>query len=220
MAKLLIADDDKQMLAVLSDWLQADKYTVEAVNNGDEALFRLRTYDYDLVILDWEMGTTSGIDVCKQFRAAGGNTPIIMLTGRSNLDDKLQGLDTGADDYVTKPFKMEELSARVRAILRRPQTVKPNTYTFGDLQIDLNAKQLTKSNEPINLQPREFELLAFFAEHSGEVFSAETLIARIWSSDSETSPDAIRVHIAKIRNKLGNPNIIKTIHGVGYRFDP
>jgi DNA-binding response OmpR family regulator len=219
MAKLLIVDDDEQMLALLSDWFQHEQYVVETVNGGKDALFRLRTFSYDAVILDWEMPEVSGVEVCKVYRSEGGHTPILMLTGKDQIADKLQGLDTGADDYLCKPCNLDELSARLRAILRRPKAVQSQVLKFGNLEIDVNAKSVIVNGKPANLQPREFELLTFLAQHSGEVFNAEALMNRIWPSESEASPDVIRVHVAKLRSKLAMPDVIKTVHGAGYRFD-
>jgi DNA-binding response OmpR family regulator len=219
MAKLLLVDDDKKLLGLLTDWLTHQDFTVEAVESGKEATFRLNTFQYDLVVLDWELPDTTGIDICRDFREKGGHTPILMLTGRDQMPDKLKGLDTGADDYLAKPCDLEELSARVRALLRRPKAMQPKVLNIGAFEIDLNAHTVKRNGKQIDLQPREFELFAFLVQHESEIFNAEAIMTRLWSSESESSPDVIRVHVAKLRSKLGNPNLIKTVHGLGYKFD-
>jgi DNA-binding response OmpR family regulator len=220
MPKLLLVDDDTKVLSMLSDWLTHLEYTVESVENGKEAAFRLKTFEYDVIVLDWELPDTTGIDICREFREQGGHTPILMLTGRDDISDKLEGLDTGADDYITKPCDLDELAARVRALLRRPKALAPKTLTAGSFEIDLNAHSVKRDGVEIDLQPREFELFAFLAQHPNEIFNAEGIMTRVWSAESESSPDVVRVHVAKLRSKLGNPNLIKTVHGLGYKFDP
>jgi DNA-binding response OmpR family regulator len=218
MPKVLVVDDDKKLLALVTDWLNHNEYTVEAVDNGKEALFRLRTFEYDAVVLDWELGDTTGIEVCREFREGGGQTPILMMTGRGSVPDKLTGLDTGADDYLAKPADLDELTARVRALLRRPKVMTPKTMRAGDFEIDMNSRTVRRNGQLIELQPREFELFSFLAQRPNEIFNAEAIMTRVWSSESESSPDVVRVHVAKLRAKLGEPNPLKTVHGLGYKF--
>lgn len=223
MSKILFVDDDKQLAAVASDWLTAEKYVVDVVNDGNEALSRLEFYPYDLVVLDLTLPGLDGVQVCRQHRAAGGSTPIIMLTGRTEVEQKMEGLDSGADDYLTKPFELRELSARVRALLRRPKSVVSEVLQAGPIKLDTKAQKLTRDGVEIRLLPQQMLLLEFFMRNPREVFSSEALLDRIWSSEAETSPDTVRVHITRIRQKLdeeGKPSFIRTLHRIGYSFDP
>jgi len=223
MSKILFVDDDKQLAAVASDWLIAENHVVDVVNDGKEALSRLEFYPYDLVVLDLTLPGLDGVQVCRQYRAAGGHTPIIMLTGRTEVEQKMEGLDSGADDYLTKPFELRELSARVRALLRRPKEVLAEVLQAGPIKLDIKAQKLTRDGIEIRLLPQQMLLLEFFMRNPREVFSSEALLDRIWSSEAETSPDTVRVHITRIRQKLdeeGKPSFIRTLHRVGYSFDP
>jgi DNA-binding response OmpR family regulator len=222
MSKILIVEDDRELADALSDWLVGETHVVDIVYSGDEGLDRLTHYSYDLVVLDWALPGLPGIDVCKKFRAHGGTTPVIMLTGKSEIEHREQGLDAGADDYLTKPFHPKELSARLRALGRRATTLKPAVIESGNLKLDKTARKLFSESDEIKLLPREFSLIEFLMEHPKEVFSADTLLARVWSSESETSTDTVRVHITRLRNKLEKFNAherIKTMHRVGYSFE-
>lgn len=192
------------------------------VNSGTEAIERLRFDKYDVLIFDWQLPDLTGIEICKRFRSKGGNTPVLMLTGKSEIADKETGLDAGADDYLTKPFHPRELSARVRALLRRSGDVKQNVLTCGDIELDPQGFKVTKGGKEITLLPKEFALLEFFLRHPNQVFSPEALLDRVWSAESEASPDTIRVHITKLRGKIeteGQPSPIKTIHRQGYKWE-
>ncbi|MBS2010522.1 MAG: response regulator transcription factor [Cyanobacteria bacterium SZAS TMP-1] len=223
MAKILFVDDDKHLAAVVSDWLTGENHVVDVVNDGLEAASRLQFYSYDLIILDLTMPGMDGMEVCKKYRAEGGKAPIIMLTGRNETEQKMEGLDSGADDYQTKPFEMRELGARVRALLRRPQELVSEVITAGPLKLDVKAQKVTRNNVEIRLLPQQMALLEFFMRHPGEIFSSETLLDRIWSSEADTSPDTVRVHITRIRQKIdedGQQSFIRTMHRVGYCFEP
>jgi two-component system, OmpR family, response regulator len=177
---------------------------------------------YDVIVLDWDLPGATGVEICTSFRAKGGNTPIIMLTGKSTLRDKEEGLDSGADDYLTKPFHIKELSARIRALLRRPLSVTGNTLKVGDITLCPISYKVTKAEQEVQLLPREFALLEFLMRHPGQVFGAEALLDRVWNSDSEASPDALRTCMKRLRKKIESPegdSIIKTVHGVGYKLE-
>ena len=222
MAKILLVEDDPEVCEVVTDWLVDEHYTVDVVNNGVEAIERLRFDKYDVLIFDWQLPDLTGIEICKKFRSKGGNTPVLMLTGKSEITDKETGLDAGADDYLTKPFHPRELSARVRALLRRSGDLKQNVLTCGDLELDPQGFKVTKGGKEVALLPKEFALLEFFLRHPNQVFSPEALLDRVWSAESEASPDTIRVHITKLRGKIdneGQPSMIKTIHRQGYKWE-
>lgn len=222
MAKILVVEDDVDLAGMIVDWLTFEHYTVELVYNGTEGLDRLHASEYDAVILDWELPGLTGIELCRGFRAAGGTAPVIMLTGKDTITDKETGLDSGADDYLTKPFNMKELAARLRAVLRRPAGLLDNMLRVRDLELEPTKYLVKKAGQEIQLLPKEFSLLEFFMRHPNQVFSAEALIQRVWVSDSEATGDAIRTCLKRLRKKLGDDDeknpIIQTIHGVGYRL--
>jgi len=222
MAKILLVEDEPDFLMLISEWLKNEKHLVEAVENGEDALDRLRFYKYDCVILDWMLPALSGIEVCKMYRSTGGTTPILLLTAKKHVDEKEQGLDAGADDYLTKPFEMKELSARIRALLRRPQAFSGSILHVGNLMLEPNSFRVTRNGEDVALLPKEFALLEFLMRHPNQVFSAEALLDRVWSSDSEASPETIRTYIKRLRKKIdvdGQPSVLSTVHGVGYKLD-
>lgn len=223
MAKILVVEDDLDLSGKVNDWLSFEQHSVEVVHDGQEAYDRLRVYSYELVVLDWELPKMTGIEVCKQFRNHGGHTPIIMLTGKDALSEKEAGLDAGADDYLTKPFHLKELSARIRALLRRPvQSYTGSKLKFGELELDPLSRRVTRNNEELTLLPKEYALLEFFMRHPNEVFSPEALINRVWSSESETTADTIYTYMKMLRKKISPDapgSVIKTIHGVGYKFE-
>jgi DNA-binding response OmpR family regulator len=221
MAKILFLEDETALADIVLDVLKAQDYMVDHVGLANEARVRLKIYQYDLVILDVNLPDGNGVEVCRDFRAGGGLTPVLMLTGRNKIQEKALGLDAGADDYLIKPFHVDELAARVRALLRRPAGFVGNTLKFDDLELSTSTHRVTKAGKEITLLPREFALLEFLMKHSGQVFSADALIERLWPTDSEASPDAIRIYITRLRNKIdapGKPSLISTMRGVGYRL--
>lgn len=222
MAKVLVVEDDIDLAGMVVDWLKFEHYTVELVYNGTEGMERLQTSEYDAVILDWDLPGMPGIDICRRFRSEGGTTPLIMLTGKDAMAEKEMGLDSGADDYLTKPFNMKELAARLRALLRRPAGLLDNMLKVRDIELEPTKYLVKKGGVEIQLLPKEFSLLEFFMRHPNQVFSADALIQRVWLSDSEATGDAIRTCLKRLRKKLedsdeANP-IIQTVHGVGYRL--
>lgn len=222
MAKILVVEDDTSLLSDVSDWLEFEKHTVESVSDGKEAEERLRFYQYDLVVLDWELPGAHGVDICQRYRAGGGSTPILMLTGKSEIADKEQGLDAGADDYLTKPFHLKELSARVRALLRRPAAMMDNKLQIRDLQLDTKTKKLNIGDREIILSPKEYALLEFFMRHPDEVFSQEALLERVWSSESDSSIFSVYTAVKSLRKKMVTGDekcALKTVHGLGYRLE-
>lgn len=222
MAKILIVEDETDLSEPVRAYLEHEHHLVEVVSDGQEAVERLRFYKYDVIVLDWLLPGLSGIEVCKAFRAAGGTTPILMLTSRKQTQDKIAGLDSGADDYLTKPFDIPEVSARVRALLRRPTHVNATTLSARNVVLQPGSFKVTRDGEDVQLLPKEFALLEFLMRHPGQVFSAEALLDRVWSSESEASPETIRTYIKRLRQKVdteGQPSLISTVHGVGYKLD-
>jgi DNA-binding response OmpR family regulator len=222
MAKILLVDDDEALAAMVESWLESENHDIEVVHDGQTGLDRLRASQYDLVILDWELPFVSGVGVLKQFRDEQGMTPVIMLTGRKSIDDKEEGLDTGADDYLTKPFHVKELSARVRALLRGPGTSSvANVLKVGELELNVERHKFFKGGVEIQLLPKEFALIEFFMRHPGDVFNAEVLLQRVWHSDKDATIAGIRTCIRRLRSKLGEDDdnsVIETIARIGYRL--
>ena len=219
MAKILLVDDDVSLCDVVEQALKEEQHVVETVYSGNEALDRLRLYFYDAVILDWSLPEKNGLEICKSYRARGGNTRILMLTGKTEINDKEAGLDAGADDYLTKPFSMRELAARIRALLRRPVEVGSPVVKLGFIEVDSGARKVRKDGVEIVITPKEFTLLEFLVRHPNQVFSSEALIERLWSNESDTSPDILCVYVTRLRKKLerdGHPSVIRTVYGEGY----
>ncbi len=223
MPKLLVVEDQKDFADAIRDWLCAQGYLIDLAATGSEALSCLKACDYDLIILDLNLPSVSGIDVARTFRSHGGKTPIIMLTGNRTIDDKELGFDAGADDYLTKPFSMRELSMRVKAQLRRAGNQTDGSLSVRDIIVHPEEHRVMKNGEELNLLPKEFALFLFFLQHPRKVFSAEALVQRVWPSDAEASPDTIRSYITRLRTKLGHSEsepLIVTVHGVGYKLEP
>jgi DNA-binding response OmpR family regulator len=220
-AKILVVEDERDLATLIAGWLKRDHHLVEVVSDGAEAMHHLSVSDYDVIVLDWMLPNLSGVDVCERYRKSGGNAWIIMLTAKDTLNDKEIGFAAGADDYITKPFELKELAMRIKAQLRRAETTKHATYTFNDIDIDVENHRVRKEGEDIYLLPKEFRLLEFFVRHPNRVFSAEELLSAVWESDSIAHNDSVRGHITRLRKKLdspGKPSIIITVHGVGYRL--
>jgi OmpR-family two-component system manganese-sensing response regulator len=224
MAKIFLIEDDPDISENVRDWLQdCENHIVEVVDNGKDGLEQLRFYNYDLIILDWDLPHLSGLELCNEFRKRGGNTPILFLTGKRELINKEAGFEAGADDYLTKPFQVRELAMRVRALLRRPPSVfKGSTLTAKHVVLDPASAQVTSNGREVKLNPKEYALLEFLLRHPNQLFSAEALLDRVWKSSSESTTEAITTCIKRLRKKIdidGQPSLITTIHGLGYRLE-
>lgn len=223
MAKILVVEDDTSLLAVVERVLRDEKYVVDTVSLVDDARAYLKSVQYDLVVLDWNLPDGSGMDLCHEYRKEGGATPILFLTGHDSVNDKITGLDAGADDYLTKPFEVRELLSRVRAILRRPPQVKYRKLTARDLEMDPVKHTVTRADEVLKLYPKEFSLLELFLLHPQQVFSVDDLLNRVWPTDAEASVETVRQTILRLRQKVEtdkNKPLIQTVRGVGYRLEP
>lgn len=221
MPKILLVEDNQEQSAFIEELLKGERYLVDIVDDGQKALLQLKCAEYDLIILDWQLPKLSGVEICRQYRADGGTAPVIMLTGKMTDADKETGLDAGSDDYLTKPFSMRELLARIRAHLRRASSQKETVLAMHGIKLDAGNFNVTKDGEELSLLPKEFALLEFFMRNPDRVFSSEALIRRIWDTDSESSTNALRSALRRLRQKLGEDgenSIIENIHGVGYRM--
>jgi DNA-binding response OmpR family regulator len=224
MIKILIVEDEPNMVAGLRDNFEYEGYEVITANDGLAGLERALTDSPDLLLLDVMMPRMSGLDVCKQLKAKRPSIPIIMLTARGQEVDKVVGLELGADDYVTKPFSIRELLARVKAVLRRTQTAPKDQeqYKFGDVEVNLRSCQVSRKGKPLEFSSKEFELLKFFLSHSGEAISRDRLLEEVWGYDRFPTTRTVDAHIVRLRQKLEpkpeDPQFILTVHGLGYKF--
>jgi DNA-binding response OmpR family regulator len=224
MRKVLIVEDDQAMAVALRDGFTYEGYAVQVARDGADGLKLASERELDLVILDVMLPKMNGLDVCKQLRSDGKSTPIIMLTARGQEIDKVLGLKTGADDYVTKPFSFLELMARVEAVLRR--ATKPaesvEDVSFGDIELCFKKFEARKDGHTLDLSPREFKIMRYFVEHRGEVVSRDQLLDAVWGYDYLPLTRTVDMHIAKLRQKIedtpGDPRYIITVHRVGYKF--
>ena len=225
MKTILVADDEPTLVATLKYNLERESYAVITAADGESALEAARASRPDLIVLDLMMPGLNGIEVCRIIRREM-RAPILILTARGDETDKVAGLEIGADDYVTKPFSMRELVARVRALLRRsehPPANETDLLTAGDLMIDLRKRVVTKNGTPMSLKPKEFELLSFFARNLGKAFTRDQLLNQIWGYDFAGDTRTVDVHVRwlreKVEDKPESPARLITIRGVGYRFD-
>jgi len=226
-SRILVIEDEPDMVLGLKDNFEFEGYEVVTAADGATGLERARAIKPDLLILDIMLPKLSGLEVCKTLRGEGFEAPIIMLTARGQEIDKVVGLELGADDYVTKPFSIRELLARVRAILRRTEGSRKRLarYRFADLELDFEAYKARRAGEALDLSPREFELLRYLIERKGETVTRDQLLEDVWGYESYPSTRTVDTHIAKLRAKIGDsgsePRYILTMHGVGYKFiDP
>lgn len=219
MAKILIVDDDPGIVSGVSSILEMEKHTVETCNNAKDACIMLETYAYELIILDWQLPDSTGIEILRKYRADGGKTPVLMLTGKNQNIDKAEGLDSGADDYLTKPFDVMEMSARVRALLRRPAVFTTKALCLAGITIDNDARVVTKNGVKVDLHRREYQILEYLMRHPNRVFSHEDILNGVWHSSSDVGVDACRSSIKRLRQSIDpDHEIIQTVRGVGFVF--
>lgn len=220
MAKLLIVEDDLDLAELIKSRLESEHHVVEHCANGKDARDLLMVQEFDLIVLDWELPGMSGIEICSDLRANRINTPVIMLTSKSGISEKVSGLQSGADDYLTKPFNALELAARVQALLRRAGGHVETVLRIGSVHLDPEKFLVTRNGAEITLSRQEFALLQFLMRNANRVFSPETLLERVWLTDSDASAAAMRQCLKRLRSKIdveGEESIIKTVHGVGYK---
>src|SRR6266508_45427 len=223
--RILLVEDEPSLVTTLVDRLRSEGYEVESVGDGDHAVVHPAIGFVDLVILDVMLPGKSGFDVCRDLRQRGIQTPILMLTARSQVVDRVVGLKLGADDYLTKPFEMIELVARVEALLRRgraPVASGEGRYAFGDVQIDFRRAEVLREDRPVSLSALEFKLLQYFIAHRGALLTRDELLDNVWGYDATPVTRTVDVHVSSLRQKLernpGHPEFILTVHRLGYKF--
>lgn len=223
--RILLIEDEPGLVLTLSDRLQSEGYTVEVATDGANGFERAVYEAFDLIVLDLMLPNKSGLDICRDLRQHGLNTPILMLTARGQVVDKVVGLKLGADDYLTKPFEMIELLARIEALLRRGSMHQPagaEVYHFGPVRVDMRSAEVTHNGRSIELSAMEFRLLRYFIEHRGAVLSRDELLNEVWGYEAVVTTRTIDVHVAALRQKIEpnprRPQYILTVHGMGYKF--
>lgn len=221
MTRLLVIEDDPQLSQVLKISLERQGYRVNLVTDGLRGYEEALAQSYDGVVLDWTLPHMSGIEICKKLRAAGLQMPLIMLTGRSASRDKIAGLDTGADDFLTKPFSADELHARIRALLRRKTEDVSAVLRIADLELNAASHIVTRGGVQIDLMPKEYELLLHFMQHPGVALSRESILKGVWNVDAKNSSNRLDVYIKHLRSKIDDNHdhkLLHTVRGVGYRL--
>lgn len=227
-ARILVVEDDQDLRTALCDRLRGEKYVVEIAKDAEEGMDKVNTSPFDLLIVDVMLPYHSGFDLCRELRQSGLVTPIMFLTAKTSLMDKVVGLKLGGDDYLTKPFEADELTARVEALLRRSRfgSVRSSTvnavHDIGSLRVDMRRQEVTRDGKHVDLTEREFQLLCYLIDHAGETVSRRELLRAVWGYDSVTYSRTVDVHIHTLRQKLemdpNQPNLIRTVTGSGYRF--
>jgi two-component system OmpR family response regulator len=219
--RVLVVEDEVKMAALLQRGLREEGYAVDVASDGREALWLATENGYDAIVLDVMLPDVDGFEVCRKLREAGRWSPVLMLTARDGVPDRVAGLDAGADDYLTKPFSFAELLARLRALVRRASPERPAVLQVGDLVLDPATRRVSRDGTPVELTPREFALLEFFMRHPGEVLSRTRLIEHVWDFAFEGDSNVVDVYVRYVREKVDRPfglDSIETVRGAGYRL--
>lgn len=217
-SRILIIEDDEAILRFLRRGLAYEGYTVDTAAEGQTGLAMARDHPPDLVVLDWMLPGLDGLEVCRRLRA-GGPVPILMLTAKDSIHNRVQGLDAGADDYMVKPFDLDELLARIRALLRRAQPARPKVLRFSDLSLDTGTRQASRGDRVISLTAKEYELLELFLRHPRQVLTRDTIFDHVWGYDFGGESNIIEVYVRYLRQKLetgSETRLIHTVRGMGY----
>jgi len=218
--RVLVAEDDAGLSSVLARGLRECGYAVDAVADGEEALAYLGAYEYDVLVLDWRMPKLSGLEVLDRLRRRGTKVPVLMLTARDSIEDKVRGLNSGADDYLVKPFSFEELLARIRALQRRPPITLPPVIGFGDLSFDPASRKVSAAERELDLTPTEMAILELLLRRAGQVVTRRQIATQVWEDEAQAvSSNTIEVHIGRLRSKLKGSTVrIETVRGLGYKL--
>lgn len=222
MIKILIGEIDRDLADAMRDWFAIDKIVSQVETNGLPVLDWLRKVQYDMILLNVRLPGVDGISIVKQYRASGGHTPIILMAGRHCSEELQRGLDLGADSYLVQPFQLGDLSAKVRAALRRPELQGQKLLRTGSLVLHAEAGVVTRDDKPIHLHPMEFKLLHFLMKHPNQIFDAGALAERVWQKSYHQGDETVRTHISTLRRKLdaiGQPSVVTTVRGLGYKSE-
>lgn len=219
--KILLVEDDQRIAQALAEALSDQNYAVDIAGDGEEGWSYIEVYEYSLILLDWMLPKLDGIRLCQRIRQQGLHTPVLLLTAKDTSSDKVLGLDVGADDYVVKPFDLQELMARIRALLRRGNTTLPTVLEWGKLRLNPSTTDVTYGNQPLHLTPKEYQLLELFLRQSHRTLNRSTILEALWTSEEPPGEETIKVHIRSLRQKLaavGATDLIETVYGLGYRL--
>lgn len=216
--KILIIEDEHKIANSIKQGFEQETWAADVAYDGEEGFDMASTEEYDVIVLDLMLPKMDGMDICKKLRAEGIHTPILMLTARGEISDRVEGLDSGADDYLVKPFAFEELLARVKALNRRPKTVNSEELKIKNLTLNTNTFEVKSEEREIQLSRKEFALLEYLMRNAGKVVSKENIIAHVWDYEADILPNTVEVFIGYLRDKIGS-DVIKTIRGFGYRID-
>lgn len=221
--RILIVEDEVKIAQTIKKGLELKGYAVDAVYDGDSGYSHAVDPDYDLIVLDRMLpGSVDGVELCKKMRAEGVQTPVLMLTARGTIGDKVEGLNSGADDYLVKPFSFDELTARVKALLRRPRAHTGAVITVGDLSLDTSTYAVKRADQEIKLSQKEFSLLEYLMHHAGKVVTKDMIISHVWDGDADVLPNTVEVYMGYLRNKIDRPftdkqPLLHTLRGFGYK---
>ena len=216
--KVLVVEDEHKIANSIKKGLELENFVADVAFDGTGGFDMASSGDYDVIILDLMLPGMDGMEICKELRIGGAHTPILMLTAKSQIADKVKGLNAGADDYLAKPFAFEELLARVKALNRRPQKLDGKVLSVGEITLDTQTQTVIKNGKEIILSVKEFSLLEYFLRHQRQVVSKDRLIASVWNYDTDILPNTVEVFVAGLRKKLGR-DFIKTIRGFGYKVN-
>jgi DNA-binding response OmpR family regulator len=221
--RILVVEDEVKIAQAIKKGLELKGFAVDVVHDGKTGLSHAVDADYDLVVLDRMLPGMDGVELCKQVREQGINTPILMLTARGTIGDRVEGLNSGADDYLVKPFSFDELIARVKALLRRPPEHTGTVITLDDLSMDTTTYEVSRGETPIKLSHKEYALLEYFMHHKGQVITKDMIINHVWDEDAVVLPITVEVYIGYLRNKIDRPfpqskPLLHTLRGFGYKF--
>jgi two-component system, OmpR family, response regulator len=220
--RILVVEDEHKIANSVKKALEHENYAVDVAYDGNEGMDLATTETYDAIVLDWMLPYHDGVEICKALRKQNIHTPVLMLTARGQLEDKIEGLDTGADDYMVKPFALSELFARIRALLRRPPNMTDNTLQIADLSLNTNTFEVKRNNVNIRLSSKEFALLEYLMRHPNTIITKDQIIQHVWDYNADVLPNSVEVYIKHLRDKIDSPfktsPLIHTIRGFGYKL--
>lgn len=217
--RVLLVEDEHKIAGSIKKGLMQEHFAVDVAYEGDNGLDLALTEDYDVIILDRLLPKLDGVEICKKVRSANIHTPILMLTAKGEISDRVEGLNSGADDYLVKPFAFEELLARIRALVRRPKDINNTTLKVEKLSLDTISYEVKRAGRAVNLSSKEFALLEYLMRNANKIVTKEQIITHVWDYDADILPNNVEVYIGYLRNKIGKPELIHTVRGFGYKLE-